>query len=112
MGPVRACAEAHSVRGAAVTASTYLKPRIVESAPERLERDTLYVSFEYSTCLHLCACGCGNQSVMPIGDGQWSILVDENAGSEEGTLVTLWPSILNTGCNSHYFIQKNKVVWT
>ncbi|HEY2216549.1 MAG TPA: DUF6527 family protein [Solirubrobacteraceae bacterium] len=95
-----------------MTRTTYLKPVVIESVPELLEADTLYVSFEYSTCIHLCACGCGLQTVTPIGSGEWSLLVDENTGSEEGQLITLWPSILNRSCGSHYFVQKNKVVWT
>jgi hypothetical protein len=92
-------------------ASTYLKPVVLESFPDKLEPDTLYVSFEYGSANHLCACGCGLQTVTPLGEGHWSIMVEETQDDSE-PLITLWPSILNRSCKSHYFVQKNKVVWT
>lgn len=92
-------------------ASTYLTPILVESFPDKLAPDTLYVSFEYESASHLCACGCGLETVTPLGEGHWSIMVEE--GQDDGEqLITLWPSILNRSCHSHYFVQKNKVVWT
>ncbi|WP_373861002.1 DUF6527 family protein [Herbaspirillum rubrisubalbicans] len=66
----------------------------------------LYVSNEFGTASHLCACGCGAKIRTPLGPTEWSIK-DEPAGP------SLWPSIGNwqRPCKSHYVISKGKVVW-
>jgi hypothetical protein len=85
-----------------------LRPEFVEFVPENLEQGVLYVSMEYETAVHLCACGCGAKTVTPFGSWQdsWSLTNDQG-------LVTLSPSISNyqMACKAHYFIEANRVRW-
>jgi hypothetical protein len=85
---------------------THLSHQIVETIPERLEEGVLYVSLRYGTALHKCACGCGEEVVTPINPTDWSIRFDQSG-------VTLHPSIGNWSfaCQSHYLIQRGKIVW-
>ncbi len=82
--------------------------RFVEFVPKQLDPDTLYISMEYATAIHLCACGCGTKVVTPFAPngGGWTILYD-------GEKVTLSPSIGNWSfpCRSHYFIRNSHVHW-
>lgn len=74
---------------------------------EDMKQGVLYVSKRFGTAIHLCACGCGRQSVTPFGSSTgWQL-------TASGTKVTLAPSILNTDCpnRAHYFIRNNKVIW-
>lgn len=77
----------------------------------------LYVSFEYKTASHLCACGCGNVVVTPFdrGDNSWRLNVEQGKVHESGSildLITLHPSIGNQKiCGAHYWIRKNKIIW-
>lgn len=80
----------------------------VESAPEQLEHGKLYVSKRFKTSLHLCACGCGEEVVIPFNieafpNLHWSY-------SDDGTL---WPSIGNNQflCRSHYYVTECRIVW-
>lgn len=77
-----------------------------EFIPEALEDGILYVSMEYATASHKCACGCGNEVVTPFTPTDWTLIFD-------GETITLTPSIGNWSypCRSHYLIQKNMVVW-
>ena len=77
-------------------------PMFVEFIPEELEENIIYISKEYKTCVHLCLCGCGNKSVTPLNKNGWNL--DEN-----GSKVSLTPSILNNNCpnNYHYIITNN-----
>ena len=54
----------------------------------------------------LCACGCGEKTVTPLGENGWNLTFDENG-------LSLKPSIgnFNIPCKSHYFITNNKVRW-
>lgn len=83
-----------------------LQHRFVEFMPETLEEGVLYVSMEYCTAIHKCACGCGNKVVTPIAPTSWHLEFD-------GKSITLSPSIGNWSfaCNSHYWIVKNKIRW-
>jgi hypothetical protein len=85
---------------------THYSHQIVEFIPERLEEGILYVSHQYKTAVHKCACGCGEEVVTPLSPIDWSIQI------ENGT-VTLDPSIGNWSfsCRSHYFIRRGRVVW-
>lgn len=74
---------------------------------EQMKQGVLYVSRAFSTAVHLCACGCGCQSVTPFGSSYgWEL-------TTKGTKVTLSPSILNGNCpnNAHYFIRDNAIIW-
>jgi hypothetical protein len=78
----------------------------VHYMPKDLEAGVLYVSEEFGTAAHLCACGCGSKVRTPLGPTEWSL--------EETTLgPTLHPSIGNWQqiCKSHYFIHQGNVIW-
>lgn len=85
-----------------------LEPVFVEFIPEELEFGKLYISKEYGTAIHLCACGkCGFKTVTPLAPfwpRGWSY-------KEVDGKVTLGPSIGNWQfpCRSHYFIEDNQV---
>ena len=74
-------------------------------APERLRPGVLYVSEEYGTALHLCACGCGGEVVTPLrpkATAGWTL---------DGA--TLRPCIGNQAwaCRSHYYVTDGRVEW-
>ncbi|MCL5057361.1 MAG: DUF6527 family protein [Actinobacteria bacterium] len=74
--------------------------------PKDLEAGVLYVSEEFGTAAHLCACGCGSKIRTPLGSTEWSL--------EETALgPTLYPSIGNwqQDCKSHYWIRDGQVIW-
>ncbi|WP_425564701.1 DUF6527 family protein [Nostocoides vanveenii] len=60
---------------------------------------------EYSTAVHLCACGCRAKAVTPLASDGWTLTFD---GS-----VTLRPSVGNgqSPCRSHYLITRDVVEW-
>lgn len=78
----------------------------VTAVPERLEERTLYVSMDYATVVHRCACGCGLEVVTPLSPTDWKLTYD-------GVAVSLHPSIGNWSfpCRSHYWIDKGDVRW-
>lgn len=82
------------------------EPAFVEFLPNRLEDGVLYISVEYTTVAHLCACGCGHRVINPLSPAQWSLTFD-------GASVTIRPSIgsWQLPCRSHYVIQRNRVRW-
>jgi len=84
---------------------TRFQPKLVNQIPEELEHGILYISLPFSTSIHLCACGCGNEVVTPLSVDDWVVILDgENA--------SLYPSIGNWSfpCHSHYWIRHGKVV--
>jgi len=85
---------------------TELIPKFVKRVPDKMAEGVLYISKEFNTAIHLCCCGCGNQTVTPTGINGWALIKD-------GDLITLHPSIGNWNfeCRSHYWIRKNKVEW-
>ena len=81
--------------------------RFITNAPAQLEMEVLYVSLEYATVLHLCACGCRGEVVTPLSPSGWSMVFD-------GASVALSPSIGNWSfpCRSHYWIASGgRVQW-
>lgn len=78
----------------------------VEAMPQTLQPGILYVSLEFETAHHLCACGCGQKVRTPLSPAEWQVL-------ETPQGVTLRPSIGNwqLPCKSHYLIDKGQVVW-
>lgn len=78
----------------------------VRYMPKELQAGVLYVSEEFHTAAHLCACGCGAKIRTPLGPTEWS--VDE---APQGP--TLWPSVGNwqQGCRSHYWFRNGEVEW-
>lgn len=75
--------------------------------PKELSPGILYVSEEYGTAAHLCACGCGAKIRTPLGPTEWSL-------EETETGPTLWPSVGNwqQACQSHYWISKGEIIWS
>lgn len=82
------------------------KHQFVEFIPSDLEEGTLYISMEYGTASHLCACGCGEKIVTPFGKGLWKLIYN-------GDYVSLKPSIGNWSypCRSHYWITRGRIQW-
>lgn len=80
--------------------------RFVENIPNTIDEGVLYISIPYTTALHRCCCGCGNEVVTPLSPVDWQLSFD-------GLTVSLSPSIGNWGfpCQSHYWIRRNKVQW-
>jgi len=75
--------------------------------PKALAPGVLYVSDEFSTSAHLCACGCGEKVRTPLGPTEWSV--------EEGPHgPCLRPSVGNwqKSCRSHYWIWDGAVIWS
>lgn len=79
-------------------------PVYVKNIPETIENNTLYISEEYKTAIHLCLCGCGEKTITPLGGGRNWDLIKENKGK-----VSLIGSIgnYNFPCKSHYIITNN-----
>lgn len=88
----------------------YIKPVFVGFIPEELEQGFIYISFKYSTSSHLCACGCGERTVLPIGDPNKGVYWKYTEAFEK---VSFDPSIGNYSfpCRSHYYIKENKIIW-
>lgn len=81
--------------------------RYTDIIPEKLDNGFLYVSKEYQTAIHLCACGCGEKTVTPLGGPHgWGLMI-------QGTRATLSHSIGNyqIPCKSHYFIKDGKIIF-
>ncbi|MER7721973.1 DUF6527 family protein [Streptomyces flaveolus] len=72
-----------------------------------MEAGTLYISIPYSTCGHLCCCGCGHEVVTPLSPAQWCLTYN-------GENISLTPSIGNWSlpCQSHYWIRDGRVRWS
>ncbi|MFI8631268.1 DUF6527 family protein [Microbacterium sp. NPDC077663] len=79
--------------------------RFVEEIPAALPEGVLFVSTDYATAVHLCACGCGVKVVTPLAPSEWSITFN-------GVAVGLSPSIGNWSfpCRSHYWIRDGRVI--
>lgn len=75
--------------------------------PMELEQGVLYVSEEFETAAHLCACGCGSKIRTPLGPTEWSF-------EETPAGPSLSPSIGNwqQPCQSHYWIRRGAIVWS
>lgn len=78
--------------------------KFVEFIPENIEEGILYISIEYCTAIHKCACGCSNEVVTPLSPTDWELTFN-------GKTVSLSPSIGNWNfeCKSHYFITRSKI---
>lgn len=83
-----------------------LSHKFVKNIPEKLENGVIYISMEYSTAIHKCCCGCGDEVVTPFSPTDWKLVFD-------GKTISLYPSIGNWsfGCQSHYWIINDEVEW-
>jgi hypothetical protein len=81
--------------------------KFVDQVPEDLEDGVVYVSIPFLTVIHKCCCGCGHEVVTPLSPNTgWKLTFD-------GEYISLSPSIGNRAlpCRSHYWIERNQVVW-
>ena len=80
--------------------------RFIKHIPRDIQEGTLYISMEFSTAIHKCCCGCGQEVVTPLSPTDWQLFFD-------GKSISLDPSIGNWSfaCKSHYWIKHNKVIW-
>src|SRR5437588_9449631 len=78
----------------------------VTSLPKPLQPGVLYVSDEFELCAHLCASGCGEKVILPLGPPDWNV-------TEESGGPILWPSVgsWQIPCQSHYVISQGDVRW-
>ena len=83
-----------------------LEAQFIDAFPAVMEPGVLYVSLEYRTCGHLCACGCGHEVTTPLSRAQWAFTFD-------GDDISLWPSVGNWAlpCRSHYVVDRSRVRW-
>ena len=83
-----------------------LSYRFVKHIPCNMQEGTIYVSMEFSTAIHKCCCGCGQEVVTPFSPTDWQLLFD-------GKSISLNPSIGSWSfhCKSHYWIRHNKIIW-
>lgn len=83
-----------------------MKLEFVKYIPSHLEEGVLYLSLEFNSVNHLCACGCGLEVVTPLSPKSWRVTYN-------GETILLYPSIGNWQfpCKSHYWIIENEVVW-
>jgi hypothetical protein len=83
-----------------------LTHKFVENIPKLLEDGVIYISLEYATAIHKCACGCGNEVVTPLSPTDWKLMFN-------GETISLYPSIGNWSfsCQSHYWVTENNIRW-
>lgn len=86
--------------------NAHLIPEFVDAIPAKIEQGKLYISMEFATSVHSCACGCGMEVVTPFSPTDWKLAFD-------GVSISLSPSIGNWSfpCRSHYWIRNNQVQW-
>ena len=83
-----------------------IKLQRVHYMPKVLEPGVLYVSDEFQTAAHLCACGCGSKVRTPLGPTEWSI-IETPAGPSLNPSVGNWQQ----ACRSHYWIDRGEIRW-
>jgi hypothetical protein len=85
-----------------------LKPEYHDYIPDKLKEGVLYISTNFKVAIHLCACGCGGQTVTPLGKDEWTL-------TDKGGIITLRPSIGNflgeSPYHAHYYVTENKIEW-
>lgn len=93
-------------------ASPHLKIEMVSEFPSVIKKRTVFVvkdGDEADTLIFKCPCGCNADiylNLLKDAKPQWDYYLTNR---EE---ITVYPSIWRTtGCMSHFFIQKGKVVW-
>lgn len=79
----------------------------VESFPDPLVPGVLYISLDYDTTAHLCACGCVQRVILPLFPTAWRFTYD-------GVAVSMSPSVGNWSfpCQSHYWIERGRIRWS
>ena len=72
-----------------------LMHEFVEFIPDAIEEGKIYVSIEYATAVHKCACGCGKEVVTPLSPTDWKLIFDGKTISLQEfkgrpVIVTFW----------------------
>ncbi len=85
---------------------TEITYEFVESAPDELVPETMYISIRYRAVVHRCLCGCGEKVLLNLDPSAWSLTFD-------GRSISIHDSVGNVGipCRSHYVIEQNRVIW-
>lgn len=83
-----------------------IEPVFVEFVPEKLAPGKLYISLEYNTASHLCACGCGFEVVTILGPADSAL-----TKSRRGVSISTSIGNSNFPCKSHYWIENNQILW-
>ena len=83
-----------------------MKHKFINYIPSVIDDNTIYISIEYATAVHKCACGCEKEVVTPLSPTDWRFTYN-------GETISLYPSIgnWNFNCKSHYWIKKSKILW-
>jgi hypothetical protein len=78
----------------------------VDTLPDVLENNVVYVCMRYATAAHNCFCGCGREVVTPIHPTKWQLAFD-------GVHISLFPSVgsWSLPCRSHYWVRQGRVSW-
>src|ERR1700728_1791624 len=86
-------------------ATDIFRPHFVKAIPDEMADGIIYVSMDYRTVVHKCACGCGRNVITPLGATAWTLIYNGK--------LSLSPSIGNWDfpCRSHYWIENNSVSW-
>lgn len=84
----------------------HIEPVLLEYIPEKLAPGKLYISLEYNTASHLCACGCGFEVVTILGPADSTI-----TSNERGVSISTSIGNSNFPCKSHYWIEDNCILW-
>lgn len=90
-----------------MTKMTRLVLERVHYMPKDLAPGILYVSEEFAVAGHLCACGCGNKVMTPLGPTEWSF-TDTPHGPSLRPSIGSW----QLHCRSHYWIDRGTVEWS
>ncbi|MCK0115124.1 DUF6527 family protein [Gelidibacter sp. F63206] len=83
------------------------KYQFVEFMPDVIQERVIYISLEYKSVIHKCACGCGEEVNTPLHPTGWKMIYN-------GEDISLKPSVGNWSfdCKSHYWIINSKVEWS
>lgn len=84
-----------------------LKHQFVEFMPDVIQEGVIYISLEYKSVIHKCACGCGKEVNTPLHPTGWKLLYN-------GESISLNPSVGNWSfdCKSHYWITNSEIEWS
>lgn len=86
---------------------------VADNLPYDTNNDTLYYSPRYSLVKFLCPCGCKHEIVLRTAEEvdvpgrKWKVQVVDNKMSLWNSIWVNWEG----GCQSHFFIKDNKVIW-
>lgn len=83
------------------------KHQFVEFMPDVIQEGVIYISLEYKSVIHKCACGCGKEVNTPLHPTGWKMIYN-------GEDISLKPSVGNWSfdCKSHYWITNSEVEWS